>query len=87
MVEWNKVYSISGDSVPTTKTGQVGLFQIFREGDPVPNNMRGMLLPFVGSFIIRYLKKDAKTGLKFELFGDSYLKLWTPEGVDPNIKT
>lgn len=66
---------------PWTKSQERGIFQMFKEGDEYPSNIKwARWAP--GDFVVRLLKKDGSAGLKIERYGESCGYKWLPEGQD-----
>ena len=68
------------------KTTNKAVLQVFKQGDPLPANVR-YNRPSVGSLVLRLLKKDGTTGAAVEQWNPVYEKCWLPEGVEPKQKT
>jgi hypothetical protein len=62
-------------------TGQKAVIQFFRNGDPLPDNMKWSK-PLHGEIIIRVLNKEGQPGKRLERWAAVHNKdCWLPEGV------
>lgn len=83
-VEWNRRWPSS----PLTKTGRVGIVECVTKDSRFSERLSNWRAPSIGSFIIRFLKKDGTPSANF-IAGTTGSKTgapwgWHPEGVDPN---
>ena len=85
LVEWKRSRNAWMGSREWDKSGIVGVIEIFKADDEVPENIRWNK-PVVGQIVIRYLKKDGSKAARVEIWNDSYMrKCWLPEGVKPKV--
>jgi hypothetical protein len=85
LVEWKKSRNAWMGSREWDKSGVVGVIEIFKAGDEVPENIRWNK-PVVGQIVIRYLKKDGSKAARVEIWNDSYMRIcWLPEGMKPKV--
>lgn len=82
LVEWKIGRNAWESSRDWSKTGVVGVMEIFKAGDEVPENIRWNK-PVVGQIVIRHLKKDGSKAARVEVWNDYMRVCWLPEGMKP----
>jgi hypothetical protein len=85
LIGWKRSRNAWTSSRDWSKSGVVGVMEIFKAGDEVPANIRWNT-PVAGQIVIRLLKKDGSKAARVEIWNDSYMRnCWLPEGVKPKV--
>lgn len=80
--EWTWHVGFSGTIHNLRLTGEVGVIEIFKEGDEISANVRWSK-PLVGNIVLRMLKKDGTKGKDVRFWSDGMKREWLPDGKKP----